>query len=228
MVLTSKRAAFIVNTKAALLYLNRLAVYAAFLSSVAGCAGRGAPQISRPVAAPQTNYDYVELQPGWRIRVVTPILKSGKFIVETQAIPSADGTIHVKVSDDFVGYELAYYSITEQRGGVLIRFSSSQIVKEGKSVEQSRPLLPLFDLPPNMNFVRLMFLIKVSKADHNQGILAASSPEHLTELTQSVEAHPEENCNRSGETFCSWVPSGITAQLEKRDPVHGDQWISTW
>jgi hypothetical protein len=228
MILTATKAANIVKTKSPLLWWNRLAVCAALLSGVAGCAGRGAAPISRPDPTPQANYEYVELQPGWRIKVITPILKSGKFIVETQAVTSADGTVQLKLSDDFVGYEIAYYSISEQRGGVLIRYSSSQMMKEGKPVAQTRPLLPLFDLPPNLNFVRLMFLTRVSKADHSQGILAASSPEHLTELTQSVEAHPEENCKSSAETFCSWVPAGITAQVEKRDPAHRNQWLSTW
>lgn len=203
-------------------------MYAALLTTLAGCAGHNAPKISTTAAPPQTNYEYVDLQSGWRIRVVTPILKSGKFIVETQTPPLVGDTINLKASDDFIGYEIAYYAVTAQRGGVLIRFSSSQIVRDGKSVEQSRPLLPLFDLPRNMKFVRLLFLIQVSKADHNQGILAASSPEQLTELTRIVEAHPKENCKTNTETFCSWVPPGITAQLEKKDPDRRNQWIPTW
>lgn len=207
---------------------NRLTLSITLLVALGGCSGRNASKASRTAAPSQTNYEYVDPQSGWRIRVVTPILKSGKFIVETQPVQSAGDAIGLKASDDFVGYEIAYYSVTARTGGVFIRFVSSKIIKDGKSAKQTRPLLPLFDLPPNMGFVRLLFLRQVSKADHSQGILASSSLEQLAELTRSVEAKPEENCRTNAAAFCSWIPSGITAQAEKRDPVHRNKWIPAW
>jgi hypothetical protein len=207
---------------------NCLILYTALVVALGGCSGRNASKVSRTSTPPQNNSEYVDPQSGWRIRVVTPILKSGKFIVETQPVQSEGDAINVKASDDFVGYEITYYSVTPRVGGVLIRFASSEIIEDGKSVKQTRPLLPLFDLPPNMGFVRLLFLRQVSRADHSQGILAAPSLEQLAELTRIVEAKPEEGCRTNAETFCSWVPPGITAQAEKRDPRRRNKWIPAW
>jgi hypothetical protein len=198
-------------------------------AGLAGCAVREPPKMSTNVTSPAPNYEYTDLQPGWRIRVVTPILKSGKFIVKAQAVEGSGNETTLKTGNDFVGYEIAYYSIkTRPGGGVFIRFSSAESVRGGKPAKQSQPSVPLFDLPGGMRFVRLVFLTRVSRADHNQGILGASSLEQLNALTRNVEAAPAENCRTYADIFCSWIPAGIAAQPEKRDPVHAKEWVLTW
>jgi hypothetical protein len=198
-------------------------------SILAACSGRVPPQISRNTEHPQPDYDYVDLQPGWRIKVVTPILKSGKFVTDAQVVGQKGNQMIVKVGPDFVGYELAYYAVrAHSGGGVSIRFSSAQIFRNGRPTKQSRPTVPLFDLPTNMSFIRLIFLIRVSKADHDQGILAASSLGQLEELTRDVEIDPEGNCRAFAEAVCSWIPRGIAAQPEHRNPAHRNEWLATW
>lgn len=135
----------------------------------------------------------------------------------------------VKVGKDFVGYEIAYYSIkAAPTGGVSIRFSSAEAVRSGQPAKESQPLLPLFNLRSRFTYVRLLFFARVTRADHNQGILAAASPQSLNELTQSVEANPDENCRTYGNFSCLWVPAGVAAQPEKRDPANPKEWIPTW
>jgi len=196
---------------------SRSTFLAPFFVLLAGCSGH------HPA---KTDYEYVDPQVGWRIKTVTPILKSGGYIVKT--VPLAGDATNLKTDDDFVGYEISYYSVVSRKDGVFVKFSSSETVKSGKSLRQSGPLLPLFELPPDMKYIRLLFLIKVSKADHNQGILAALSLPQLAELTRRVEANPEEGCVNNAEMFCSWVPAGVVAQLEKKDPLHKNEWIPTW
>lgn len=207
-----------------------LIIIIAFAVGLAGCSSQNAPQISRNAVPPKSDhyYDYVDLQAGWRIRTIIPILKSGKFIVETQAVQSEGNDINLKASDDFIGYEIAYYAITARGDGVFLRLSSAEIVKDGKSVRQRQPLVSLFDLPTSMKYVRFLFSIAVSKADHNQAILAASSLRDLDELTWAVKTSPEESCTTHAKVFCSWIPAGIIAQTERRDPVRRNEWGPIW
>src|SRR5437764_528004 len=52
-----------------------------------------------------------DLQPGWRIRVVIPLTKSGKYKVETSTTQTSGNTIELKASDDLLGYEEDFYEV---------------------------------------------------------------------------------------------------------------------
>jgi hypothetical protein len=56
-------------------------------------------------------------------------------------------------------------------------------VKDGKTTRQPRPLVALFNLPVQMGYVRLIYLVRVSDADHNMAIVGAEDPETLASLT---------------------------------------------
>jgi len=45
---------------------------------------------------------YIDLEPGWRLRVVTPILKDGGYVVKTQG---------ETVEPGFLGYEVSFYDV---------------------------------------------------------------------------------------------------------------------
>lgn len=62
----------------------------ALSAALTGCSLRE-PRATAQVMQPQANRSYVDLEPGWRIRVVTPILKSGKFLLNEQAIKIENG-----------------------------------------------------------------------------------------------------------------------------------------
>jgi hypothetical protein len=61
----------------------------------------------------------------------------------------------------------------------------------------------------------LIYLIRVSAADHNMAIAAAASIEDLEELTQRIRDNPA-SCENGGKTYCSWVPAGIAVRPETR------------
>jgi len=188
---------------------------------------------TRPVIPPPvTDRDYIDLQPGWRVRAITPILKSGAYKPELRESISSGGSVQVSVGDDFVGYETSYYVVKAGKpagrgpgGGVVVAFVSAETHIDGKVTGKQQPLVHLFDFPASARFVRLLFLTRVSRADHNQAILAASTLDDLNSLTGRVRADPAVGCTSRLESHCEWVPEGIAVRPERRDPSHADSYI---
>jgi hypothetical protein len=205
---------------------NNLILCSALVAALAGsvgCASRKVP-VSTPI--PSIRREYVDLRAGWRIRFVAPVLKHGQSAFHLQTAERHGDVITFKTPKDFIGYEVALYSVKARHGGgVAIRFKSAEIRSPKKVTKRDRPPVPLFHLPARMRYVRLVFLTKVSAHDHNQGILAATSMRQLNALTRRVEASPDKYCKRSAEVLCSWVPRGMTAQPEKRYPEHHGRWV---
>jgi hypothetical protein len=169
---------------------------------------------------------YVDLEPGWRVRVVTPILSSGKFKMQPNEVQTEGKAVVLKTGNDFVGYETDYYEVSAQNvDGVAVRFGSAEFTSNGKSRKRSQPLVPVFDLPESVRYVRLLFLTRVSQTEHDQAVLGSSSLADLDALQRRVEDNPPENCKIQPEGICSWVPAGIAVQPEKRTPASGKNWI---
>ncbi|MGC2327084.1 MAG: hypothetical protein WA604_10265, partial [Candidatus Sulfotelmatobacter sp.] len=89
--------------------------------------------------------------------------------------------------------------------------------KDGKTTRQHQPALQLFDLPDSFRFVRLLYLVGVSGADHDMAIVGATTPAALDELTRAIETSPAENCAIGALGYCKWVPKGIGVQIESSD-----------
>jgi len=186
-----------------------------------GCATR----VPRTEPSPNIGHSYVDLQPGWRVRTVTPILKSGKYKPELKEMATPRGAAELSAGDDFVGYETSYYAVVPgEESGVTIAFVSAARTINGKTSRQSQPLVRLFDFSGSQ-YVRIVFLMRVSQADHNQAILAAATPDDLDRLTQRVEADPAINCTPHVQSYCTWVPEGMAVRPEKRDPAHRNGWV---
>lgn len=169
---------------------------------------------------------YVDLEPGWRVRVVTPILSSGEFKMQPKEFHAEGKTVALQTGEDFLGYETDYYAVSARNGnGVVVRFGSGEFTSNGKSSKRSHPLVPLFDLPESVRYVRLLFLTRASQTEHDQAILGSSSLADLDTLRKRVEESPAENCKIQPEGICSWVPAGIAVQPEKRISASGKTWI---
>jgi hypothetical protein len=169
----------------------------------------------------------VDLHPGWRIRVVTPVLKSGRYIADFKETLSTSGAIELSAGDDFIGYETSYYRVSHAaQSGVYVEFMSSTVTLEGKESQKSQPIVRLFQMPRDARHVRLLFLTRVSRADHNQAILGAAELDELDRLTELVEADPAANCRpQPNNAYCEWIPEGIAVRAEKPDPAHRRNWI---
>jgi hypothetical protein len=203
----------------------RLLVWLAWTATMTGCASRNAPLNSRPAAA-LFEAAYIDLQPGWRLRVVTPVLKSGGYRLLTGPSEVSGDTITLSATD-FIGYETAYYAVkARKREGVRIEFNSAEVTKEGRTTPQSRPLVLLFQLPLSARYVRLIYLTRVSEADHDMAVVAAKQMDALNALTERVQANPGTACKTEGHLFCSWISGGIAVRPERREPAGGaGDWV---
>src|SRR5437899_10596694 len=111
-----------------------------------GCSER---HLKAPIATTvqANNRDYIDLQPDWRLRVVTPLGKAGDYRLKFKDAKTSGDVIALSTGE-FTGYEVAYYAVESRSGGaVRIKFSSAELMQAGKSVALSRSILPLFVLP---------------------------------------------------------------------------------
>ena len=186
-----------------------------------------AADLSRELHASPAAIDrgFVDLRPGWRLRVVTPLLKSGAFALPASAVKVSGNTVTLSAGDEFEGYETAYYAVAPHpKGGVKISFASAEVTKEGQSAPQPRPALSLFKLPRGARLVRLVFLTRVSQTDHDMAVLGAGDIAELDRLTAAVQANPGA-CVAAGRSDCAWIPPGIAVRPEARAGAPGaDRW----
>jgi hypothetical protein len=205
--------------------LMRLIFCVAALTALSGCALRTIrpPAVSKP---PDAGDGYIDLQRGWRLRVVTPLLKSGGYLPNSIGEQIAGNTITLRAGADLLGYETAYYAVkARDRTGARVLFSSAEITKDGLVTPQPRPVAGLFQLPRWVKFVRLVYLQRASQADHNMAILASNRIDTLARLTGQVEANPAA-CKTYGSDFCSWIPVGIAVRPEVQRVVQGvKEWV---
>jgi hypothetical protein len=180
----------------------------------AGCTHRRTASAPPPRPSAATRSDFVDLQAGWRIRVVVPMLRSGGYLLPSLKTEAAGNTMNLEAGDDFLGYEQAYYKVTARReGGVRVRFSYADVWEKGKTHRRHKPLLDVFQEAAGARHVRLVFLIRVSQADHDMAIVSADDPAALDELTRAVVRRAE--CGSSRNVFCRWVPNGVAVTPER-------------
>lgn len=169
----------------------------------AGCA-------TRPPATPPAPSSFIDLQPGWRLRVVTPILKSGGYQMQP-AIRSATGNdFTVTAGQDFLGYEKAFYRVRAER----IVFVSAVETRDGRTLRRQKSRVPLFDLPPGLRHFRLIYMQRVSAADHEMALAAAAAMPDLEALTARVLRDPTAACRSEAGVYCRWVPAGISVAVQ--------------
>jgi hypothetical protein len=191
-----------------------------------GCAVRRGP--SRDALNAAVARGFIDLQPGWRIKAFTPILKSGGYLPAFVEGQQPGPNVRLAVPADVVGYETSYYSVKRQgdqslqnheatEQAVKVELASVLLTEDGKTSRRAQPALALFDLPDTTRFVRLLYLVRVSGADHDMAIVGAATPGALEELTTAIESNPAENCAIGGLGYCKWVPKGIGVQIESSD-----------
>jgi len=192
------------------------AVFLALASLLTGCAARHA---RAPAAMVQpVGPSYIDLEPGWRLRVVTPILKSGGYRLKPTGETSGGNTVTLSVGDDFLGYETAYYAVKARHA---VEFVSAETTRDGRTTPQPQPVAHLFQLPRGIRHVRLIYLVRVSQADHDMAVAAAKDMPALEALTRRLEANPAEACHDGQGAFCAWIPEGIAVVPQLHKTISG-------
>ena len=142
------------------------------------------------------------------------LLKSGGYRLKTTGQTVDGNTVALSVGADFLGYEVAYYAVKARNG---VEFVSAETTRDGRTTPQPQPVAHLFQLPRGVRHVRLIFLVRVSQADHDMAVAAAKDMRDLEALTRRVEANPADACRDGQGAFCAWIPAGIAVvpQLQK-------------
>ena len=168
--------------------MSRRFVAVFVLSALAACSRKVVNKPPTPDIAPENAY--FDLQPGSKLRIVLP-LKSD------QAQPS---------------FEIAHYAIAGHRGRrVQLEFLSAEIANNGRMVsEPHAPILP-FGFLDKPAYIRLLYLQRLSEADHNMAVLAADRMTILEEATKQIRADPA-RCTTADKIFCSWVPPRVAVR----------------
>lgn len=187
--------------------MKRLLLPAALL--LAAC--HHATQIT-PVFGISKDQSYIDVAPDSKLRVITPLTKSGSFRVGTAApTPAASpGTpIEMHVTPDFLGYETSWYIFRAGRG---VEFLSAEATIDGKTESRSTQKASLFEETRKARFLRLVFLTRSSSADHDMAVLTARRFADLEPRTTALKQDPEHGCTQTNE--CSWIPAGIAVRVQ--------------
>jgi hypothetical protein len=157
------------------------------------------------------------LEPAWRVRVITPLLKSGGYVVKAPGVSDQrTGMVTVTVEGDFLGYEESFYDVSARPGGrMMVTLRSVMAHREGKAEPQGKPAQSLFEFPRPLRRIRILHLVRASESDHEAAVLGADRDTDLTNLTKAVQSD-QKACQITGHVFCSWLPQGIAVIPERR------------
>jgi hypothetical protein len=142
-----------------------------------------------------------DLLPGMKLRVTTPIFREGAS-PEAQVVANEPGTVGaapgglaivLRKTDDFVGYEIAWYTL-EQRpdGGVRLELEFSETHVGDETARQQTTRQPL-DSDSDARYFRILVLTRISDSDHNTAFLSARTLAELEDRTEVIELDPA-NC----------------------------------
>jgi hypothetical protein len=194
---------------------------------LAGCAAKHGP-VAAVKPHPEHSREFVDLQAGWRLRIIAPVTKSGSYTVGTKPMSQQGKVITLKASDDLIGYETSYWALTARPGGGLsIRMTSALLTKAGVPEPILKPTRAAVHVPKYARFIRLFYLLRKSDADHDMAVLGAGRMDRLESLTQALRESPRNACvdQPRDRTYCEWVPAGMAVRQEVPKLVDG---VMTW
>ena len=116
----------------------------------------------------------INLEPGFRLKVVAPLLQPGFKEVKIVQSPGAKGGGLEFTAEGLDGYETSYYAVEPRLGGG-VQFALSSVEQNRMNVitHPDAPSGFQFFLPPDARYFRLMFLRRASTADRDISLLGA-------------------------------------------------------
>lgn len=191
----------------------KLLLLAILLTGLSACGRR---EVHVPVI-PSDNPgppDYADLRAGDMLRIVLPVLKPGNKSPVLKSEPEDGTTISLSASN-LIGYKTVIYSINGKRSGrVQLKFASAELTQNGiRHALPEPPRLP-FSLPQKSEYIRLLYLQRLSASDHNMAIIASKRMNDLVRLTMQILKNSEA-CAIAKQASCSWVPVGVAVRPEE-------------
>jgi len=176
-----------------------------------GCARRTSRAAEPGLPGQPVTPDFVDLRPGNTVVVVIPILRSGSYVLPSLKKQAMSSGGRIEAGTDFLGYEKDFYTVNRDSNGVRMHFRRGEVWHNGKVQKMHAPRVTLFEHIENSH-VRLVFLTRVSQADHDMAILSSGDVPRLNEMTREVTTRAECRSRRDGS--CIWVPNGIAVRPE--------------
>ena len=167
-----------------------------------------------PAAA---TFGYVDLAPGYRLKLVSPILRegapAGASALATNSVSGNDAklSVTVKSSSDFLGYEISWYTV---ESGSKMTFSTAESHIGNQVTTSRRPRVNHFAFPETAACYRLFYLTRVSQADHDIAVLSAPTCAELNRQTPAFASDPDA-CAKAPPHTCVALPKeiGVTTYL---------------
>lgn len=179
-------------------------------------------QTLRPVAAPAAltgSKTFVDLEPGWRLTLVTPLRRDspnaswqyGQPTVKTGATNQGlNITLTLDPATQF-GFEQSQFEVLPTG----LRWQQSIRNLEDVASPAPAPILALFPPPARPARLRLLFLTRASDKNYNTALLIAPNPAALEAFTARVRENPDQACQSTRSQRCIWIPPGVAARPEK-------------
>jgi hypothetical protein len=177
-------------------------------------------KLSDPSAIPD-RHTFIDLEAGWRVRVVTPLAKSGKgYRLAGRTSRDNNGVIQATIGGELAGYETDYYTVVgPERFLVHFVFDSADMALNGAVTPLRRSLVSPFVWPQGKRYVRLVYQIRVSASEHDMAVLAAVQRSNLDESTRELQADPAA-CGRKKFVYCVWVPQEVAVDPQMLQKVN--------
>ena len=138
----------------------------------------------------------LDLSNGMALRVIVPIMDDGSYVASKLGQGKADGLKAI---------ETLRYTINREPDGRLHLQLATVERREGEvDAKPAKPAVDILRPLPAAKHFRLIFLTRVSSADHDMAILTA---EHKSKLDV-------ESAQLRCEAGCLWVPKGIAVRPE--------------
>lgn len=186
----------------------------------------------RPLAASipnppgQNRTGCLDLQPGWRLRVVAPVVKpGGKAEYKEEKVEG--NTITLSASHDLIGFETAWYAVESRRGRLALRLTAVELNQEGAIRPMQKPQAAVIPLRRSAAHLRMIFSLHRSDADHSAALLAAKDEGSLAVATEDLQRSPATACTVTRTVECYWIPKGVAVRAEHQDykTPGGADWV---
>ncbi len=159
---------------------------------------------------------YIDLTPGYRLQVVTPVMKAGAAedapIVATTSVAGTDRQIDVTIraSENLTGVETAWYAVEPRRpgpGATIVPVAVERVVA-GRSEKADSPLANYLQFAPGAAYYRLFY--KTDPADNGvtHVVLAAPTMAELDARTGALAADGS-MCRTSDPSVCAVFPRRV-------------------
>jgi hypothetical protein len=168
---------------------------------------------------------FLDLPPGYRLKLVSPILRegasAGASALATDTVSGTDSklSLTVKSSKDFLGYEISWYAIeanppahaNQRQPGTFVSrvvFSTAESHLGNQVTTSAQPRNNYLAFPETAAYYRLFYLTRVSQADHNVAILSASTRAELDRQTPAFNSDPDA-CGKAAPHTCVALPKEV-------------------